>query len=240
MAACAPTLIIPLYSSGPVHAAFPPLKDAVVVALKYKAPEIKEEQIEWIQDGKRILRRGDPLRIRVDGDPKLNRDLNVNPDGSLSFPHAGNLVAEGKSVENLLQRLDARLSVILRNPDVRILVAKRRDGTAAVVGMVRHPDEFRFRRPPWLLGAITRVGQYAHGANPAQVLVVRTTENKVIVCNLFYPGNRTQNIPIRDGDVIVVTGLYSEKLSYAPEWRPVAEFVSGRLDRNGLIRALKP
>ena len=43
------------------------------------------------------IRPGDVLSVEVLQDPSLNREVLVLPDGSISFPFAGNLPASGRT-----------------------------------------------------------------------------------------------------------------------------------------------
>ena len=75
-----------------------------------------------------------------------------------------------------------------------------------------------------------------------QILVVRPAEKKVIVCNLYefrVNGDQKQNIVAMNDDVIVATRRYPlEHQSCAREWKPIADYFAGRLDRAGLINAI--
>ena len=51
------------------------------------------------------LRPGDVLRIEVVEDPDLNRTVLVAPDGSISFPFAGNISAQGRTVEQIRSQI---------------------------------------------------------------------------------------------------------------------------------------
>ncbi len=63
-----------------------------------------------------IIRPGDTLQVEVLEDSSLNRATLVLPDGTISFPLAGTLPAEGRSVEKLRQDLTAALSPNFATP----------------------------------------------------------------------------------------------------------------------------
>ena len=92
-------------------------------------------------------------------------------------------------------------------------------------------------------GVITQAGRYSRLANLTQIFVVRPREMNVIVCNLYdfnVKSDDRQNILMVDGDVVVVTRMYPlEHQAYAREWDPIAEYLAGRLTRDGLIQAIK-
>ena len=52
--------------------------------------------------------------------------------------------------------------------------------------------------------------------------------------------NAEQNIIIAHDDVIVVTELYPmDTVPHAREWGPIAEFISGRINRSQMITAIE-
>lgn len=57
-----------------------------------------------------VLRPGDTLDIEVLEDPNLNRTALVSPDGRISLPLAGTVVAQGRSVDEVQAEIAARLA----------------------------------------------------------------------------------------------------------------------------------
>lgn len=55
------------------------------------------------------IRPGDMLRVEVLEDPDLNRDVLVQPDGEISFPLAGSIRAQGRSISQLNAALTSAL-----------------------------------------------------------------------------------------------------------------------------------
>ncbi|MHC4607912.1 MAG: polysaccharide biosynthesis/export family protein, partial [Planctomycetota bacterium] len=212
-------------------------------AERYAPPEKKDSSPSaWVRDPDRLLAARDKVRIEIPSQPGLTRDTKIGPDGTLSFPHVGSMLVAGLTAGKFRNRLASALSAHIRSPVVRVLVRKRVRGRADMVGKVRSGRKVEFHLPPWLSGVIGP-GRCTRHANLAQILVVRPAEKKVIVCNMYAHAvdqDRKQDILVVDGDVIVITELYPMEVeSCAREWGPIADFLAGRIDRAGLVSAIR-
>ncbi len=92
------------------------------------------------------LRPGDVLQITVAGHPELTFDsrnpIEIRPDGKLSYPFAGEIVAEGKTVEQITELLIGGIRHHLRDPQVAVNVIKYRDEELYVLGEVNKPGAY--------------------------------------------------------------------------------------------------
>jgi polysaccharide export outer membrane protein len=59
---------------------------------------------------------GDSISISVWGHSDLNLQTSINPNGEISFPLVGNIIAEGKTANQLQQELKNHWLSILLNP----------------------------------------------------------------------------------------------------------------------------
>lgn len=64
----------------------------------------------------------DRLAVQVQGEPNLSRTVAVADDGTISMPLAGNIIASGKTAEELSTELERALSIYIRIPEVSVLV----------------------------------------------------------------------------------------------------------------------
>lgn len=145
--------------------------------------------------------------------------------------------------------------VLARHPGLRgrIVVADRvppREPAPAddaahvgVVGMVNHECDLPLSRANDLRQAFAMAGSLSMRTCLPQILVVRPSEGKAIVCDYYRYAegkDERQNLPLVADDLVVVTELYDpERAPCAPEWEPIERFFSGKLDRAGLFAALK-
>jgi polysaccharide export outer membrane protein len=63
---------------------------------------------------------GDQIRIESLGDPKINRDLTVQPDGTITVLLLGQVKATRKTVQQLREELEDRYKKFLRQPEITV------------------------------------------------------------------------------------------------------------------------
>ena len=86
-----------------------------------------------------LLNAGDVLDISVWNEEALEKTVMVLPDGTVSFPLAGELIAKGKTVSELEQVLKNNLSEFLADPVVTVVVANVSGNTVHILGKVQTP-----------------------------------------------------------------------------------------------------
>lgn len=242
LAGCGTYISLPLYDEEPVVRDHPGLRGMAVAAEHYRETGAKAPATEWDDRPDHVMRKGDAVRVRVDGEPDLDRDLLVDPEGAISYPYLDRAVVDGLRCADLRDRIRKALSSRLRDPKVSVLLQGRAEGSVDVTGMVNTRQPVRFRLRPWLSGVLTSAGGCSRVANLAQVLIVRPGEKKAIVCNLVTharDGDARQNLRVAPGDIIVVTEIYPEEAAHAWEWGPVADFLANRASREQFLETLK-
>lgn len=153
---------------------------------------------------------GDVLQITVWKEMDLQRELLVNPDGHFAFPLAGDMVAEGKTVEQIRMELTERLSRFI--PDVVVTVAalQLNGNKIYVVGQVNRPGEFIMTRTVDVMQAISMAGGPTAFAAVDDIRILRRgTQGSQIAIPFRYKavqeGSKLeQNILLRAGDTVVV------------------------------------
>src|SRR5690606_27727091 len=65
---------------------------------------------------------GDQLQVQVWRNAELSTTVPVRPDGKISSPLVGDIVAAGLTTQELAQAITAKLSNYVRNPEVTIIV----------------------------------------------------------------------------------------------------------------------
>lgn len=153
---------------------------------------------------------GDVLQISVWKEEDLQRELLVNPDGHFAFPLAGDMMAEGKTVEELRKELTEKLSRFI--PDVVVTVAALQlsGNKVYVLGQVARPGEFVMTRTADVMQAISAAGGTTPFAKLDDVKILRRSEQGTQIAIPFkysdvQEGRKLeQNILLRAGDTIVV------------------------------------
>ncbi|MDD2653823.1 MAG: polysaccharide biosynthesis/export family protein [Candidatus Omnitrophica bacterium] len=69
-----------------------------------------------------FLNDGDKLEISVWQWPDLLKDVVVRPDGKISFPLIGDVVAQGRTLTDLDNEITEKLSAFIKSPEVSIMI----------------------------------------------------------------------------------------------------------------------
>src|SRR6202140_5943399 len=158
-----------------------------------------------------IIGPGQTLEVFVWRNPELSITIPVRPDGKISTPLVENMVAIGKTPQQLARDLEGVLAEYVRSPKVNIIVtgAASAFSLVKVVGEVAHPQALPYREGMTVLDAILAVGglgQFASG-NRARIVRIENgpqTTIHVKLADLVNSGDVRENMPHKPGDVLVV------------------------------------
>ncbi|EEF22918.1 conserved hypothetical protein, partial [Ricinus communis] len=65
---------------------------------------------------------GDELKVQVWRNEELSGQIPVRPDGKISSPLVGDIVAAGLTTDELAKAITAKLGAYVRNPEVTVIV----------------------------------------------------------------------------------------------------------------------
>ena len=158
-----------------------------------------------------IIGPGDVLEVFVWRNPELTVSVPVRPDGKISTPLVENMVAIGKTPQQLARDMEVVIAEYVRSPKVNIIVttAASAFSLVKVVGQVAHPQALPYREGMTVLDAILAVGglgQFASG-NRARIVRVEHGQQTTIhvkLADLVNSGDVRENMPLKPGDVLVV------------------------------------
>lgn len=155
------------------------------------------------------LQPGDVVMVSVWKETDLQLEVLVRPDGVLTFPLAGEVDVDGRSIEEVRVTLVERLKRYVPDPVVTVAVKAIGGNRIYVLGKVLRPGEFPFSNPVDVMQALSLAG----GATPfAQVndIVILRRENSGQRALPFRYGdvergkNLQQNFLLQSGDTVVV------------------------------------
>ena len=152
---------------------------------------------------------GDVLEVQVWKEPDLSRTVTVRLDGKISLPLAGDVQAAGKTTSELDQFLEKKISDLVTEPAVSVMLVENRSRRYYVVGQVGQPGEFPIEFPLTILQAIARSGGFQEWAKREEIRVVRRSGGKEEFLSFDYDAfvkgkNLQQNVLIAPGDTIIV------------------------------------
>jgi len=152
---------------------------------------------------------GDRLFISVWGEKTLQLPVLVGPDGSISFPLAGQIHASGMSVKELEKEMQKRLLKYIPAAAVSVSLIESRGNKIYVIGKVVHPGGYTVSRPTDVMQAIALARGITPFADKSDIKVLRAKDGVNQVFRFNYEDvvngeNLSQNITLVPGDTIVV------------------------------------
>jgi polysaccharide export outer membrane protein len=154
---------------------------------------------------------GDLVRVFVYQNPDLSLELRITETGVVSFPLLGAVSLAGLTVTQAEKRIadGLREGNFVNRPQVSVLVMQVRGNQVSVLGQVGRPGRFPLETGEVRLTDLlaTAGGVAAGGADT--VVVVGTRQGapfraEVDLPSVFAAGRRSEDVILRDGDVIWV------------------------------------
>src|SRR5690349_6192054 len=116
---------------------------------------------------------GDKLQINVYKETDLSPALQVRPDGRITMPLIGDVVAAGQTPMQLQRRLSESLKEYIANPVVTVMVTEVADRVVYVMGEVHTPGAVPLKGPMTVLQALAVAGGFKDFAKPGGIKVLR-------------------------------------------------------------------
>ncbi len=138
--------------------------------------------------------------------------LTVTPAGKIYLPGIGTICAQGLTLEELRDEIDARYDAAIPGVDVTPILEQRAPRFIYVMGEVPKPGQFTLTGPTTLMGAIAMAGGWQPGANLRQVVVFRRGEDWRLMATMVdikgaVYGRRpapADEIWLNDSDIVVI------------------------------------
>jgi polysaccharide export outer membrane protein len=115
----------------------------------------------------------DLLVINVWRDPELSRAVPVRPDGKISLPLVGDIVAGGLTPDQLRIQITKGLASYIRNPQVTVIVQEANSHKFYVIGEVERPGVFALTTNKTVLDALAAAGGFRDFAKVRQIYLLR-------------------------------------------------------------------
>ena len=152
---------------------------------------------------------GDVLTLSVWKDTALSREVTVLPDGMISLPLVGQILAAGKTISELEREVTEQIKRFLPDPVLDINVLQANSMLVHVVGEVRGPGVFPIQTKINVLQVLAMAGGLDNFADRDEIKVYREEEGKIRIFTFNYDevmdGERLeQNIRLVRGDIVVV------------------------------------
>lgn len=156
---------------------------------------------------------GDRLQIFVWRNPEVSlAEARVRPDGKITTPLVEDLVASGKTPNQLARDIEKRLETYIRQPSVTVIVSEF-TGTygqqVRVIGQAATPQSLPYSRGMSLLDVMIAVGGLTEFASGNRASIIRkvgdeTQQLAVRIEDLLEDGDISANVQMRPGDVLLI------------------------------------
>ena len=115
----------------------------------------------------------DLVDVAVWKDPALSATVPVRPDGKISLPMVGEVVAVGRTPRDLETELRDKLKVVIDNPTVTVMLKESHSGRFFVLGEVAHPGAYPLTGKLNVIQAMALAGGPTEFARRGRVVVIR-------------------------------------------------------------------
>jgi polysaccharide export outer membrane protein len=150
----------------------------------------------------------DVIAVNVWHEPEMSRAMAVRPDGKISMPLIGEVMADGKTPAQLQAELSTKLQSLIKNPDVTVIVQDIKSQKFNILGEVQRPGMYPLTKPMTVLDALAVAGGFRDFAKPKKMYILRKSKDgssaKIPVNYNNVIKGSDKNVELESRDTIVV------------------------------------
>lgn len=155
----------------------------------------------------------DIVQVTVWRNPELGITAPVRPDGMITVPLVGDVMAGGRTPPSVAADIQAKLAAYVRDPQVAVILTDLRSheylSRVRVTGAVRQPVSIPYRQGMTVLDAVLAAGGVTEFASADRSDLYRKSANgtrsyQVRLDRILNRGDLTTNFKVAPGDVITV------------------------------------
>ena len=154
------------------------------------------------------LKPGDAVSVFIFDNPDISQGAVVGPDGRLSYPLAGSIQAEGKTLNEVGAILTSRFSETIVAPQVTVSLSEIKPYRIFVSGEVVQPGAFELQDPITLVQAVSLAGGFTAFADRSRVLLYNPRSKggarRVFDYDRFLADPLGEDAFLQPGDTIIV------------------------------------
>lgn len=150
----------------------------------------------------------DVLDVNVWKNPDVSRQVWVRPDGRITLPLVGEVVAESLTPLELTEVLSSRLSEFFTDPVVTVTVTQVNSYNVYLLGRVASPGVVALKSPKTFLQVLAMVGGFQEFADTGSIALIRWEDGvqrrtEVDARKIIAKGSQ-DDFFLKPGDVLVV------------------------------------
>ena len=156
---------------------------------------------------------GDQVQISVWKNPELSVSEPVRPDGKISVPLVGDIMAVGHTPEELSRKIEAKLASYVRAPNVTVILTSLQGheflSRIRVTGAVNTNVSMPYHQGMTVLDAVLEAGSIDEFADANNTKLHRRTNRGAMsydirLKDIMEDGDMLTNIVLMPGDIITV------------------------------------
>ncbi|MCK5668976.1 MAG: polysaccharide biosynthesis/export family protein [Gammaproteobacteria bacterium] len=156
---------------------------------------------------------GDEIQISVRNNPDLSVSAPIRPDGMISFPMVGDIMAAGLGPEQLSTNIEKQLSSYIKNPHVTVILTSMQGheflSKVRVTGAVGASTALDYHQGMTVIDAVLGAGSVDLYADSNRTKLHRRTESGMVsydirLKDILEKGDMTTNVYLLPGDIITV------------------------------------
>ncbi len=157
-----------------------------------------------------VINKGDALDVLFLYNSEFNlTDLKVRPDGKISLPYVGDVVAAGRPVSELDSVLTARYSDIIVKPEITVVMRQYRPLVVYLLGEAEHAGSFEFRPGMTLTGLLASASAPGAKAKRLAVVMRRVAPERIVgiqidLKELLNKNRFDLDIPLQPFDIVYI------------------------------------
>jgi len=153
---------------------------------------------------------GDKLRIEVYKDPQLSQALQIRPDGKVTLPLIGDVLASGRTSMELRDAISEALQAYIASPVVTVIVTETAPQLVYVQGEVNKPGALTLVNGRMsILQALAMAGGFTDFAHKKDIRIIRKTATGVQNLKFNYKDaideeSKREPLQLLPGDTVIV------------------------------------
>ena len=182
-------------------------------------PNLPPKTKNWQNPGPSVLIKsykmavGDQVQINVWKNAELSLAEPIRPDGKISMPLVGDVMAVGLTPEELAAKIETRLSAYVKSPNVTVILTSLQGheflSRIRVTGSVTQNVSMPYHQGMTVLDAILEAGSVDLYADANHTKLHRKTKKGTVTYDIrlkdiMEEGKMSTNITLMPGDIITV------------------------------------
>lgn len=152
-----------------------------------------------------VLGANDVVGVTVYGESMVPGTYAIGPDGRISVPLIGDFTVVGLTIPQLKELITQKLSATVVDPVVNVQLLRNNSKKYTIIGGVGRQGSVPLLEETTVLDALANCGGFHEFANQKDITIHRGTKTyKFNYKDAVQGKNMKQNIPLQDGDIIVV------------------------------------